>query len=79
MKYTQTAGGSYPGKEITHTGRCDLCGISTPIIYDARIQIGTRSAWAWACPDCFTSGAGQLGVGAGQEYKLATTGEVKAP
>jgi len=69
MKYTQTGGGSYPGKEIAHTGTCDICGATEcPKIYDAAVRAGGRRTWAWTCPMCFSERDGKLGVGQGQEY-----------
>lgn len=63
--FTQTLGGSTPGKTISHSGTCDACGsTNNGIINDASI----RGRWAWLCPDCFRSYRCKLGIGNGQRY-----------
>jgi transposase-like protein len=63
--YAQTAGGTFPGQPITHTGTCDICrSTDNPVIYDASVH----GRWGWLCHLCFTTFGGQLGVGLGQQY-----------
>ena len=71
--YEQVAGGSRPGKQIQHTGTCDICSkTNCPDIYDAAVHARGRFIWAWSCPDCFGEGNGRLGIGQGQHYRRAT-------
>jgi hypothetical protein len=71
--YEQVAGGSKPGKQIQHTGTCDICGkTNCPDICDAAVHARGRFIWAWSCPDCFGEGNGRLGIGQGQHYRRAT-------
>lgn len=73
MTYTQIAGGSKPGKQVSHNGTCDLCGTEAcQDIYDAAVHVGSRFIWAWTCSVCFTERGGKLGVGCGQHYRRAT-------
>ena len=74
MKYVQIAGGSFPGKQIEHTGTCDLCNArECDEIFDAAVLVTPRHrTWAWTCPDCFAEGNGKLGIGQGQHYRRAT-------
>lgn len=74
MQYTQHAGGSQPGKAISHSGTCDLCGAQDcPDIFDAQLLIGGRRQWCWSCQTCFDTRIGRLGVGAGQHYTRSAT------
>jgi len=70
MKYIQTEGGSYTGKEYEIRGECNECDKSNcDPIYDACTK--TRH-WGWFCTDCWNELCDALGVGSGQKYKQVT-------
>ena len=65
-KYVQVEGGSMPGKVMSLSGRCDLCGkVNLPELVDGATRMGP---WANMCEPCFRKAGVGLGMGRGQRY-----------